>query len=1351
MSQTFLAAVILIFRRFRWVVCQIDYLCDCAHDEERREALTKLPPNLPDSYYRLLERVNRFSPRTQTMVQLCLHFIAFANPKLSIPQLRQAVSTPETLGAHLDPSNMIPEREISRRCSSLIRKSECGKHFEFAHFSVQEFLENEAALSTASSPSLKCYLISKSRSYALLAAQCLRFLQLSNFNLPSTTTTQDLVSARDRSRKYPFYKYSAINWPYFTKYGLDAVTLGLAKSLFHPVKTKHFTLWTVELICHVSNDTARGYAYQVISDDNFRPLHLASTLNLDEVCEFLLEGGTDINLRSRVGRPIDLAMISIHAIAESTINLVKILPCTERRNRTIDCLINKGAKLSNSIATRRIESVFFIAGELATNCFDGDFTPIIGLLSLGVIPGEIEIQDFKHQIYNVRGCSKAELSTRKLIQYLFSASSFETEWGFQIGSIIWQWALKRNLAYTDDPFFIDSRISLSEEALITKVETAVQLDNIDVVKMCMDDVRLNPLTLRLKDDKTLLHVAVECASVDTIGLLLDAGCSSEVLDRKGSTPLHSCLDNQNQWVLDPFIEREISLLSPDAEGCTIWHLWAQNCGPDDLLEDLFKRDFRATSEALLMKTPEGFTPLSLSLEAAGNAEERAIAIIELSASIPSFWQSHDPMFGAAAKQGYEKVIHCLKNVNAKLDPVSPGTCTPFHQLCARVSLECVELLKSLFGDIHRWRFRGRLPVELYIKKVLQEACYQPDTKVIEALTSPDILQDEDDEGKTPWEFVCSLQAQVYQNIMLDCYTTTGWSRIKAIHSVVSTYMEIGLHRAYEDQRNESVIPLLLSPILRLNGQVPQFSCLILSSVLHQWIALTRFWPSAKKSHEVLRYLKAAIKDCNLDVVVLLVDNGVDIYQRIEGASAIDYACKVFVEHTYLTEPHHNLYRILEILLAKLSEEPNQERLVEFLFSEGLHSLATRKNIVRFHWLISQFIKIGVSTSAQAQTELRRHRGSKALMCHISLNSECAGLLLRVGADPTVASSLNHSLNAIQIASLQGDLVFLRSVLEHATAGRFVVDWMQPFGCSFEIGRQLGDFQGANALHIASATGKIECLRFYLDETTPETLIADINAAASVGGYTPLHVAAFFDNINIMDLLLSRGADPMYEDDCRRTPLHMAAGGGHLAATTATTATRLLLERGSSETFDISGRKPRAYATGPYRNDILRCLDRVSRDETNNGTRVLSSKDIFALSQTLEDAILKGDLQKCLSTFAFGCPINMQMPSCLGCSPLILAMVTSEPKLMIIKWLLENGASVLKSACQAHGMLSPVEIAAKNSQLNSLLPQLFDEYLSQGGELVVGDDYPVHAAASSQNNEGLELLLEHIEKQIDTIV
>ncbi|KAK0726107.1 hypothetical protein B0H67DRAFT_642426 [Lasiosphaeris hirsuta] len=115
---------------------------------------------------------------------------------MTILQLRHAVSTPPILGSELNESNIISEEEISRRCSSLIRKSESTwewhmgidhSYSEFAHFSAQEFLENKASLARAQTrPSLESYHIDQHTSNLLLGSQYLRYLQVRNFDRVQT-------------------------------------------------------------------------------------------------------------------------------------------------------------------------------------------------------------------------------------------------------------------------------------------------------------------------------------------------------------------------------------------------------------------------------------------------------------------------------------------------------------------------------------------------------------------------------------------------------------------------------------------------------------------------------------------------------------------------------------------------------------------------------------------------------------------------------------------------------------------------------------------------------------------------------------------------------------------------------------------------------------------------------------------------------------------------------------------------------------------------------------------------------------------------------------------------------------
>jgi ankyrin repeat protein len=52
----------------------------------------------------------------------------------------------------------------------------------------------------------------------------------------------------------------------------------------------------------------------------------------------------------------------------------------------------------------------------------------------------------------------------------------------------------------------------------------------------------------------------------------------------------------------------------------------------------------------------------------------------------------------------------------------------------------------------------------------------------------------------------------------------------------------------------------------------------------------------------------------------------------------------------------------------------------------------------------------------------------------------------------------------------------------------------------------------------------------------------VNARAA-GGYTPLHIAAFHDDVAVVNALLAHGAAPDARDEAGRTPLAIAEAQG----------------------------------------------------------------------------------------------------------------------------------------------------------------------------------------------------------------
>ncbi|KLO80834.1 uncharacterized protein LW93_9079 [Fusarium fujikuroi] len=287
-----------------WVICQLDYLCDCAHDQERREALSKLPPDLPEGIVVCL-RVNNSSVGVQNMVQMYLHFMAVADPKLTIAELRQTVSI-TAIGGTLDKDNTD------------------GKYFVFAHFSVREFFEDEKAIFQTAG--IGKYWAAQSATNSLLATQCLKFLQMDNFDRMPDVSDQKIAVIHQRDETFPFYRHAVLLWIKLTKDGLgDAEILKLAKSLFHLSKPKYFMSWYIGVLKNVmyaigigsrfdTNNETTIQAWRVARAPSFKPLHMAAALNLLEICSFLISSDSGANDKLDATTLLDLAFTSILSV-----------------------------------------------------------------------------------------------------------------------------------------------------------------------------------------------------------------------------------------------------------------------------------------------------------------------------------------------------------------------------------------------------------------------------------------------------------------------------------------------------------------------------------------------------------------------------------------------------------------------------------------------------------------------------------------------------------------------------------------------------------------------------------------------------------------------------------------------------------------------------------------------------------------------------------------------------------------------------------------------------------------------------------------------------------------------------
>jgi ankyrin repeat protein len=98
------------------------------------------------------------------------------------------------------------------------------------------------------------------------------------------------------------------------------------------------------------------------------------------------------------------------------------------------------------------------------------------------------------------------------------------------------------------------------------------------------------------------------------------------------------------------------------------------------------------------------------------------------------------------------------------------------------------------------------------------------------------------------------------------------------------------------------------------------------------------------------------------------------------------------------------------------------------------------------------------------------------------------------------------------------------------------------------------------LHFATKSGYVGVMRLLLDNG------ATVNAQTTVTGITPLHMAApalgHYSGPDVARLLLENGANVHAQDEDGCTPLHGAAGSGHIEVV------RLLVEKGANVNAEV---------------------------------------------------------------------------------------------------------------------------------------------------------------------------------------
>ena len=342
--------------RFQWVRCQIDYLGSLPNDRERRSALGKLPPNLPETYIRVLERLDsKYPPETQLYIQRILKWLVLSSEstlyveELSLLALAHAISIEKDC-TRLDQEAVPDELEICGWCSSLTQRDTQTGYLTLSHFTVKEFLLCGGSFVPRNSTARK-YLVSGAEDYNCLVHTCLTYQSLNDLSSVQLDP-YDSKEIKKLNDDFPFFGHCTTGLPeYLKRYAFhDEEQLRFRR--YFALETRQCLRYGTKCLLRsaLSTSKAKGYSGPLPQPAS---IQTAASLLLVQTVKRLLCEGSDPN--SPVGlceRPLHCAILSTHYPSAQGLNFEGIVDglaieasVNARRMQVVKDLISHGADI----------------------------------------------------------------------------------------------------------------------------------------------------------------------------------------------------------------------------------------------------------------------------------------------------------------------------------------------------------------------------------------------------------------------------------------------------------------------------------------------------------------------------------------------------------------------------------------------------------------------------------------------------------------------------------------------------------------------------------------------------------------------------------------------------------------------------------------------------------------------------------------------------------------------------------------------------------------------------------------------------------------------------------------------
>ncbi|KAF6222560.1 hypothetical protein HO133_000605 [Letharia lupina] len=540
---------------FRWVTCQMDYLCELPNDAARRVALGSLPPDLTSTYERILNRVNQSNPETQKLVRRTLRWITNGN-RITTEAVCEAVSI--DLGSTRRNSQAIPDVfEILHWCSSLVRKSADGSTLELAHFTVQEFLQQ---IDPRRDISFGAYRIDPESDKLILTEVCLTYLNFEDFD-QGGQFGEDVV---ERRHECPFRRYASEGWYHVARKNMDDPELfRLLQKLFSPSKPNTLVSWMRDMAEEYLEDESQYNDLPMRFSSilaEVTTLHYAAMHALTKLCSWLIRSGCDVNRNTSFGTPLHFAILS----SETWCWRLKQLNrepggfVDDTSGDTVDLLLECGADpnccydLDDEKRSPLFMALIFGRWHLAERLLDRGVLLDSGCLD--ILENHARSEDICKLVEHTSNDNVLRENHSRLLQLALRAKTSSNA---------------TRLIHEDDD--LPCQNTHYEHVL----RTAAEFGQVEIVTRLLDNQKLDVDAADEGTGFTALHHAARTDQLEVAQVLMDRGANSSRPDSLGRTALHHSVQGKEVRCLQFLLQQDADTSLRDLEGMTVGHLAAQ--------------------------------------------------------------------------------------------------------------------------------------------------------------------------------------------------------------------------------------------------------------------------------------------------------------------------------------------------------------------------------------------------------------------------------------------------------------------------------------------------------------------------------------------------------------------------------------------------------------------------------------------------------------------------------------------------------------------------------------------------------------------------------------------------------